>query len=205
MPTKDKEKDFICNNERRELLKKTLTVAPLVPCLLTGSVVHAEDQEEMAEEKKPPQVGDKLTWFAKSKRGKIIKVDDLKLEGRPKIALPYDCENDIVRSGSNYNQILVQRLDAETLDEATQSRSEQGVIAYSAICTHNGCPVSGWSSEQKIYMCPCHQSVYDPRKAATVVSGPAPRPLPAIPVSIAEDGSIEIAGDFTSRVGFGKK
>lgn len=55
-------------------------------------------------------------------------------------------------------------------------------VAYSAICTHAGCQVQFVPGEQYI-ACPCHGAVYDPNHGAQVLSGPAPSPLPSIPIS----------------------
>ncbi len=54
-------------------------------------------------------------------------------------------------------------------------------VAYSAVCTHQGCTVA-FSNEQ--LACPCHGSVFDPANGAEVVAGPAPRPLPEIPIEV---------------------
>jgi len=54
-------------------------------------------------------------------------------------------------------------------------------VAYSAICTHQGCKVAYQGGN---LACPCHGSVFDPAKGAEVVAGPAPRPLPEIPVKV---------------------
>jgi len=54
-------------------------------------------------------------------------------------------------------------------------------VAYSAICTHQGCKVAYQGGK---LACPCHGSVFDPAKGAEVVAGPAPRPLPEIPVKV---------------------
>jgi Rieske Fe-S protein len=54
-------------------------------------------------------------------------------------------------------------------------------VAYSAICTHQGCTVAYKNGQ---LACPCHGSVFDPAKGASVVAGPAPRPLPEIPVKV---------------------
>ena len=54
-------------------------------------------------------------------------------------------------------------------------------VAYSAICTHQGCTVAYKNGE---LACPCHGSVFDPANGAQVVAGPAPRPLPEIPVEV---------------------
>jgi len=47
-------------------------------------------------------------------------------------------------------------------------------IAFAVYCTHLGCPVH-WFSQPKIFMCPCHGSVFN--SDGTVAGGPAPRPL----------------------------
>jgi cytochrome b6-f complex iron-sulfur subunit len=59
-------------------------------------------------------------------------------------------------------------------------------VAYSAICTHQGCTVAYKGGK---LACPCHGSVYDPANGAEVLAGPAPRPLPEIPVKV-EGGEV---------------
>ena len=54
-------------------------------------------------------------------------------------------------------------------------------VAYSAVCTHQGCTVAYQGGE---LACPCHGSVFDPADGAAVVTGPATRPLPEIPVKV---------------------
>ena len=54
-------------------------------------------------------------------------------------------------------------------------------VAYSAVCTHQGCTVKYKGGQ---LACPCHGSVFDPAKGAEVVAGPAPSPLPEIPVKV---------------------
>ena len=54
-------------------------------------------------------------------------------------------------------------------------------VAYSAVCTHQGCTVAYQDGQ---LACPCHGSVFDPANGAEVVAGPAPRPLPDIPVEV---------------------
>jgi nitrite reductase/ring-hydroxylating ferredoxin subunit len=59
-------------------------------------------------------------------------------------------------------------------------------VAYSAVCTHQGCTVAYHGGQ---LACPCHGSVFNPARGAEVVAGPAPRPLPEIPVKV-EGGEI---------------
>ena len=60
------------------------------------------------------------------------------------------------------------------------------LVAYSAVCTHQGCTVAYKNGQ---LACPCHGSVFDPAKGAAVVAGPAPKPLPEIPVKV-EGGEV---------------
>ena len=76
-----------------------------------------------------------------------------------------------------------------------------GLVAYSAICTHLGCTVLPRLTEQGYIVCPCHASVFDPAADARVVSGPANRPLPALPIEVSSDGVVRAAGGFAGPVG----
>jgi Rieske Fe-S protein len=107
----------------------------------------------------------------------------------------------IVRRGSRLNRIMLLRLDEAQLVGETKTRAAAGVVAYTAICTHTGCDVSDWLPDDGLLYCPCHFSKYDPKNGASVVDGPAPRPLPALPLRIAE-GQLVVAGPFTARVTF---
>ena len=67
--------------------------------------------------------------------------------------------------------------------------SSKSLKAYSAVCTHAGCTVK-YDSGQKLLVCPCHGSVYDPAHGAQVLSGPAPSPLPSLKVAVDPTGNI---------------
>lgn len=54
------------------------------------------------------------------------------------------------------------------------------VVGMSAICTHLGCTVAPDGAE---LVCPCHGSVYKAADGSNV-SGPAPKPLPAVAVRV---------------------
>jgi rieske iron-sulfur protein len=108
-----------------------------------------------------------------------------------------------VRSGSRLNQILLLRLNPETLAVDTRTRAADGVVAYTSICTHTGCDVDGWQAVEQLLSCPCHDSIFDPKDGGRVVDGPAPRVLPALPLTIA-DGKLVVAKPFTAPIGFEK-
>jgi ubiquinol-cytochrome c reductase iron-sulfur subunit len=74
-------------------------------------------------------------------------------------------------------------------------------VVFSKICTHAGCPVGLYRSAQHTLICPCHQSEFDVLAAARPFSGPAARPLPALPVQAQADGTFVATGDFPQPVG----
>lgn len=146
------------------------------------------------------QPGDQLVFRRGRRKGEVISVSDVVLGEKPIVAYPYDPVGDVVRDGSRLNQILVLRLVEEELSEEVRARSADGVIAYSAICTHQNCPVTGWHPEHEQFICPCHETHYDPKNGARVVSGPAKRALPALPLSVKDD-VLTAADGLTGRVG----
>ena len=56
--------------------------------------------------------------------------------------------------------------------------------AFSAICTHQGCPVG--SVEDGVIICPCHNSHFD-ITTGDPVEGPAQEPLPAVQLTKSGD------------------
>jgi Rieske Fe-S protein len=130
-----------------------------------------------------------------------LKPDDVPLAAMQTLAWAMDPADKVVRNGSRLNLILLVRFESAKLADETRGRAADGVIAYTAICPHNGCEVDEWVPEEQVLYCPCHASKFDPRKGAKVVDGPAPRVLPALPLKTV-DGTLVVAGSFTARVGF---
>ena len=146
-----------------------------------------------------PQQGDLLVR-ADSTDTSPLTPRNLPADGAPMLAFPYDPAAKLVRDGSRLNRILLLRLDPATLNEQTAGRAAEGVVAYSAVCPHTGCEVILWHADEQILECPCHNSKYDPKAGATVVSGPSPRGLAALPLQIA-DGNLVVAHPFIGRLG----
>jgi ubiquinol-cytochrome c reductase iron-sulfur subunit len=99
--------------------------------------------------------------------------------------------------------VLVMRLRPEDLVEADDKKdwSYDGIVAYSKICTHVGCPVALYEQQTHHLLCPCHQSQFDVSHGARVIFGPASRPLPQLPIQIDADGYLVAQSDFLEPVG----
>ncbi|MFN3545461.1 MAG: arsenate reductase (azurin) small subunit [Thiobacillus sp.] len=56
---------------------------------------------------------------------------------------------------------------------------DRDIVAYSILCTHQGCPTS-YDSKDRCFKCPCHYSIFDAEKSGQMVCGQAPTNLPRI-------------------------
>jgi len=99
--------------------------------------------------------------------------------------------------------VLVIRLDPADLTEAPDRKgwSYDGIVAYSKICTHVGCPVALYEQQTHHLLCPCHQSTFDVADGAKVLFGPAKRPLPQLPIAVDAEGYLVAQSDFHEPIG----
>ena len=148
-----------------------------------------------------PQPGDQLVFEEGPNQDALIRPELLELEKRPLSALARDPETQVLRDGSRLNRIMIMRIDPELMSARYQANVAEGVIAYSAVCTHTGCDVTNWDEGQLRMACPCHESQFDIYDGAKVVGGPAPRPLAMLPLEVV-DGIVLVAAGFRGRVGF---
>jgi Rieske Fe-S protein len=184
-----------CTNDpvppRRTLLRGT---AGLLLAWLTPRTAAAQDGRAAR-----PAAGDLLVKVGDGSSAPLTPADVS--AGNPTMAWAMTPDSGAVKSGSRLNRILLVRLDPDGLLESTRARAAEGVVAYSAICTHTGCEVGSYLADEQQLYCECHQSKFDPRDQARVTDGPAPRNLPALPLRIVE-GRLVVAGPFTARPGF---
>jgi rieske iron-sulfur protein len=168
--------------------------------LLGASSTGVQAQQAQTPDRLRPMAGDHIVFASGPNMGKPIHVADLPEGGPQTLAWAADKDSGVVRSGSRLNQILVIKLPPASLDEQTRPRAVDGVVAYSAICTHAQCSVTEWRADKAVLHCPCHNSEYDPHAEATVTFGPAPRRLAALPIQTA-DGILVVAAPFIGRIG----
>ncbi len=78
-----------------------------------------------------------------------------------------------------------------------------GLLAFSKVCTHAGCPVGLYRAAARQLFCPCHQSTFDVLTGGDRVFGPAARGLPQLPIRVERDGTIAALGDYPEPIGPG--
>jgi ubiquinol-cytochrome c reductase iron-sulfur subunit len=101
------------------------------------------------------------------------------------------------------SQTILLRLPPDVRVPGPQDWTVGGVVAFSKICTHAGCPVSLYQAETQELFCPCHQSTFAVPQGAKPTFGPAARPLPQLPIGVDGQGFVVARGDYTEPVGPG--
>ncbi|MCX2922496.1 ubiquinol-cytochrome c reductase iron-sulfur subunit [Streptomyces sp. NEAU-W12] len=98
--------------------------------------------------------------------------------------------------------LMLVRIEPEDIkDKRELEWSYEGIVAYSKICTHVGCPISLYEQQTHHALCPCHQSTFDLSDGARVIFGPAGHALPQLRIGVNDEGYLEALGDFEEPVG----
>ncbi|MCW2133975.1 ubiquinol-cytochrome c reductase iron-sulfur subunit [Arthrobacter sp. VKM Ac-2550] len=99
--------------------------------------------------------------------------------------------------------VLLMRLNPEDLhvSPGREDWNYNGIVAYSKICTHVGCPVALYEQQTHHLLCPCHQSTFDLTQECKVIFGPATHALPQLPISVDDEGYLVATSDFHEPVG----
>ena len=112
-------------------------------------------------------------------------------------------EGVVLQINKSKGAVVVVRMEPDNITPAPgrENWSVDGILCYSKICTHVGCPISLYERTTHHLLCPCHQSTFDLADAATVIFGPAARPLPQLPLAVDADGYLVAQSDFDEPVG----
>ena len=134
-----------------------------------------------------------------------VRPEDLPVGGLVS-AMPADLE-EVEKAEHNLNArgkaaiILVRMEPDEIRSQQGDGWDYQGILAYSKICTHMGCPIALYEQRTHHLLCPCHQSTFDLADSGHVVFGPAARNMPQLPITVDEEGFLVAQSDFTVPVG----
>jgi ubiquinol-cytochrome c reductase iron-sulfur subunit len=188
---------------RRKLIRNTLigalVVTPLPAVVLFRDLAPAADPVGLLKH----TVWKKGTRLTRDPDGTPIKVSDITL-GSVFHVIPEglnDLENRLEEKAKA--AVLLMRLKESDLVISPERKdwSFDGIVAYSKICTHVGCPVALYEQQTHHLLCPCHQSQFDITHEAAVIFGPAKRPLPQLPITVDAEGYLVARSDFTEPVG----
>jgi ubiquinol-cytochrome c reductase iron-sulfur subunit len=107
--------------------------------------------------------------------------------------------------GQAVDQTVLIRISNEafTTQKGRETWGPHGYVAYSKLCTHLGCPVGLYEQQLQLLVCPCHQSMFNVTNGAIPNFGPAPRPLPQLPLYVDAEGYIRSQKDYDQPVGPG--
>ncbi|WP_423745771.1 Rieske (2Fe-2S) protein (plasmid) [Haladaptatus sp. SPP-AMP-3] len=120
-------------------------------------------------------------------------------KGNERVVLP-EKKNGKPLKTSSAPTLLLRFSEGEYQTPTKLDWTVKGYAAYSMVCTHEGCLVSG--RDGKNLHCPCHNSEYNPLEGAKVIGGPAPRPLPQLPIGVSTKGELLVAtGPFEAPIG----
>jgi len=97
--------------------------------------------------------------------------------------------------------VLLRMNPDDIISDVTRNWSVHGIVAYSKICTHVGCPISLNERTTHHLLCPCHQSTFDLADSGKVIFGPAGRHLPQLPLGVDSDGFLVALSDYAEPVG----
>ena len=180
--------------------------------LIGGAVVAAgvglglDDADAATKpERSPPQPGDRFQIIKGDLKNEFLRPDLLEVGARPVEGFPFDPEVGIIRRRNRLNRLLMLRLDEGEMNEPTRERSVGGILVYSALCTHRSCTIKSWKAEERHLRCHCHLSEFAALSEGTVMSGPARRQLPMVPVGLDDEGFVVAREGFTRKPGGAKK
>ncbi len=98
--------------------------------------------------------------------------------------------------------IILVRMDPDQIrSQQGEGWDYNGILAFSKICTHVGCPIALYEQRTHHLLCPCHQSTFDLADSGAVIYGPAARNMPQLPISVDEEGYLVAVEDFSEPVG----
>ncbi len=134
--------------------------------------------------------------------GRPIRVNDIAVGGVVTV-YPKGLEN--TDNGQAVDQTILIRVGTEAVvtQQGRESWGPNGYVAYSKLCTHLGCPVGLYEQQLELLVCPCHQSMFTVTNGAEPIFGPAPRPLPQLPLFVGSDGLLRAQGGYDQAVGPG--
>jgi len=187
--------------ERRDLLKSTCGLVGAAALVSVGGSVNAFAAGGRGSQPQPvgaPERGDTFVYADGPNKGKDVVLADIVVDAPP-ITVQAKDETGTVRE-SEKATILLYRVAPDKIPTDIRGDTVEGLIAYSALCTHQGCLVSDWDATAKEFVCPCHKAAFAPLQGGITTGEMKTRALPQVPVKI-HDGKLVIGDAILSWIG----
>jgi ubiquinol-cytochrome c reductase iron-sulfur subunit len=154
----------------------------------------------------PGKALDVTNWKAGSRlvdsTGRPLHAADLEVGGALTV-FPEGFENTSIEQMADQTMLIRVATSDITTIPGRETWGPRGYLAYSKVCTHAGCPVGLYQEEDQILVCPCHQSMFNVLDGAVPFFGPAPRPLPQLPLMIDSAGWLRSQSGYDQPIGPG--
>ena len=150
----------------------------------------------------PPQTGDRLMFTKGALKNELVRPELLKAGDAQIEGFPFSVADDVLRKRNRMNRLLIIKADPAEMDEDTAALAADGVLAFSAVCTHKGCTIKSWMEQEQHLRCHCHLSEFAVLTGGSVEGGPARAPLPMLGLSIDDEGFVVVAQEFNRKPGF---
>jgi len=184
---------------RRSMIKRTLGLA--LGLVGLSPIILLRDLGPLPEQRLLKTTWDKGVRIVTDPGNRPIKPEDLEV-GAIAHVLPEikDPEHRKLSDIGKDAAILIRVRPSELkLSAERMAWTHEGIIAFSKICSHMGCPVALYEQQTKHLLCPCHQSTFDVPTGAKVIFGPAARPLPQLSITVDSEGYLVAAAPFKKR------
>ena len=193
--------------KRRPLIRNTLigaiAVAPIPAIFMFRDLDRTNKTANQMIDQLNHTMWDKGVRLTRDPSGTPIKASDVQI-GSALHVVPEginDAENPLNEKAKAV--VLVMRMDPAEMNISPERDDwhVDGIVAYSKICTHVGCPIALYEQHTHHLLCPCHQSTFDLTNECKVVFGPAGHALPQLPITVDADGYLVAQSDFHEPVG----
>jgi ubiquinol-cytochrome c reductase iron-sulfur subunit len=183
---------------KRPLIRRSLLTA-LIPLAL-APLVLLRDLGPLPRKKLRHTAWKKGSRLVVLGTNALIKPADFATPGSLITVVPEGTEDDL-DAVAKAATIIIKFRPGELKHPTVMNWTVDGIVAYSKICTHVGCPAALYEHTTHHILCPCHQSTFDAQRGAKVIFGPAPRPLPQLPITVDGEGYLAAKSDYTVPVG----
>jgi ubiquinol-cytochrome c reductase iron-sulfur subunit len=187
----------------RKIVRRSLLTALAV--LPLPAVILALDFGPMPQNELRETLWKKGVRLVTDPTGRYLRAEDFSVgslvSAHPENLEAWEKENHNLNARAK-TSILVVRMTPEQLRTSQgEGWDYEGIVAYSKICTHTGCPIALYEHRTHHLLCPCHQSTFDLADSGNVLFGPAARRLPQLPLGVDEEGYLVALADFQEPVG----